>query len=142
MSASVQRSEEEQQELNDLVSKFNFVIMGMLTHITEYHCDPGMSGMKYIFEKIIEESPEEPISCFLINVYSNDNYRLNILKQNDKFFMDEQYENVINGDRDKVAKLFEFRNLWKKIHDDTRCFIKKSMSALVKISQKYVLVAY
>jgi hypothetical protein len=39
----------------------------------------------------------------------------------------------------ETMHLFEFKNLWGQIKDDTKLFIKKSMSALVKICQRYIL---
>ena len=130
---------EKEQILADLIFKFNMVIMGMIKHITEYYGDSSMSGMELVLSDIINKTPDEPISCFLINIYKNDSYRLNILQQNDKFFIDECYDEFTEGDDVRTAKLFEFKYLWKQIDDDTKDFIKKSMMALVKICQKYIL---
>lgn len=133
------RDLEKERILADLVFKFNMVVTGMIKHITEYYGDSSMSGMEMILTDIIEKSPDEPISCFLMNIYKNDRYRVNILKQNDKFFMDEDYDDFTGGDDERTTKLFEFKDLWKQIDDDTKNFIKKSMMALVKICQKYIL---
>lgn len=130
---------EKERNLADLVFKFNVVITGMIKHINEYYGDSSMPGMEMILNDIIDKSPEEPISCFLMNIYKNDSYRINILKQNDKFFMEEDYDEFTSGDDERTSKLFEFKDLWKQIDMDTKNFIKKSMMALVKICQKYVL---
>ena len=125
--------------LKDLIFKFNMVIMSMIQHITTYHSDSSMAGMELILSDIIDKMPQEPISVFLINIYKNDNYRLNILKENDKFFMEETYDDFTGGDDERTTKLFEFKNLWKQIDQETKDFIKKSMMILVKICQKYIL---
>jgi hypothetical protein len=125
--------------LKDLIFKFNMVIMGMIRHITTYHTESSMAGMELILSDIIEKMPQEPISVFLINIYKNDEYRLNILKENDKFFMEESYDDFTGGDDERTTKLFEFKNLWKQIDQETKDFIKKSMMTLVKICQKYIL---
>lgn len=117
-------------------------MINMINHITEYYADSTASKLKLVLTNIIIETPDEPISCFLLNVYKNDSYRKNILKQNDAFFIDEIDNNsdeISDGDQDKVAKLFEFKDLWGKIDEDTRNFIKRSMMALVKICERYVL---
>lgn len=132
-------SEKQQIILNELTTKFNFVIVSMINHITEYYGDSDMSKMKLILQKIIADSPNEPISYFLLYVYNNDEYRYNILKQNDKFFLKEDYGSLTNGDTNKMCSIFEFKKLWKDIDDDTKNFIKKSMMALVKISENYIL---
>lgn len=137
-------SEEEQNErqdmLNELTGKFNFVIMSMIDYITRYYDDLNITKMKICVDEILKNSPKEPISYFLLHVYTHDKYRKNILLQNDKFFIDQKYEDITNGEENKMAQLFEFKNLWKQIDDDTKKYIKKSMMALVKISQKYVLL--
>jgi hypothetical protein len=125
--------------LKDLIYKFNMVIMGMIQHITTYYSDSSMAGMELILSDIIDKMPQEPISVFLINIYKNDEYRLNILKENDKFFMEESYDDFTGGDDERTTKLFQFKNLWKQIDQETKDFIKKSMMTLVKICQKYIL---
>ena len=130
---------EKEHDCANLVLKFNMVVAGMIKHITEYYGDSSISGMEMILTDIIEKNPDELISFFLMNIYKNDNYRTNILKQNDDFFMEEDYDHFTKQDNTKTKKLFEFKDLWKQIDDDTKTFIKKSMMALVKICQKYVL---
>ena len=125
--------------LEDLVFKFNMVISGMIKHITEYYNDSSMSTLRTVLTDIIDKSPKEPISYFLLNIYKNDEYRINILNQNDNFFMNQEYDEFTDGDDEKTAKLFEFKDLWKQIDDDTKNFIKKSMMAMVRICQKYIL---
>ena len=75
----------------------------------------------------------------MLNIYRNDTYRENILAQNDTFFLNEDFGNLTCGDKDKVSKLFEFKQLWTKIDETTKNFIKKSMCALIKLTQKYIM---
>jgi predicted methyltransferase len=141
------------KEIQDsLVNTFNLVVINMIRHITEYYGDPNMVKLQLVLEDIIIKTPDEPIACFLLNVYKNDDYRHNILKQNDKFFMDEidkqsltisdyDQDNNQNNDQnnqEQIVKMFEFKTLWQHIDTDTKCFIKKSMMGLVKICQKYI----
>jgi len=126
---------------DDLSDKFNLIIINLLQHITEYYCDTNMAKMRLVLENIIIEGPNEPISHFLLKVYKIDEYRLNILKQNDKFFTDK-LNKVSESDKtnENIAQMFEFRDLWLQIDDDTKNYIKKAMCGLVKICQKYVLL--
>lgn len=131
--------------IDELVNKFNLVVINMIRHITDYYCDTGMSEIQLVLEKIIIDTPDEPIACFIMNIYKVDDYRHNILEQNDKFFLDElddvssDASGLSDNDRKTVTKMFEFKDLWYQIDDDTKCFIKKSMMTLVKICQKYIL---
>jgi len=135
------RQLEKTQSLADLADKFNTVVMGIVKHLSEYYNEvAGIGGMDLILSSIIHDAPEEPIAYFIMNVYKNDDYRTNILNQNDKFFVNHHYdEHLKDGDKDRIAKLFEFKELWKQIDTDTKNYIKKAMLALVKISQKYIL---
>jgi hypothetical protein len=135
------RELEKTQLLADLADKFNTVVMGIVRHLSEYYNEvAGLGGMDLILSAIIHDAPEEPIAYFIMNVYKNDEYRTNILKQNDVFFVNHHYdEHLKDCDKDQIARLFEFKELWKQIDTDTKKYIKKAMLALVKISQKYIL---
>jgi hypothetical protein len=117
--------------LNDLISKFNTVMMGMISHLIEYYGDQETISLKDIFIDIMNKDPDEPISYFLLNIYKNDEYRHNILEQSDKLFNDQSHNDI--------NKMFEFGKVWKQIDYDTKKFIKKSMMVLVKICEKYIL---
>lgn len=125
------------KKLSKLESKFNLILLGMIKYIIEYHDDAKIKLLSIIVEKIISNKPEEPISCFLLHIYRNDEYRINILNENDNFFMNQDISEIKNSSMIKQA--FEFKDLWTKIDDDTKTYIKRSMKALVLISQKYVL---
>lgn len=130
------------QEQNDWVNKFNYVVINMIDHITEYYGDSNMAKLKLVLTSLIIDTPNEPIACFLLNVYKNDDYRINILKQNDKFFINEvntNLENISNGDNNNARKLFDFKELWEVIDNDTKTYIKKSMMTLVKICSRYIM---
>lgn len=121
---------------NNMIITFNEVLLGMIKYLTDYHGDINTMKIKIILEKIIETAYEEPIAYFVLNVYNNDKYRENILKQNDDFFINEHF----GAESDEtVMQIFEFKSLWKQIDDETKNFIKKSMVALIKISQRYIL---
>lgn len=124
------------KEINDLIITFNEVLLGMIKYLTDYHGDINTMKIKVILENIIETAYEEPIAFFILNVYKNDKYRENILKQNDNFFINEHFGAETN---ETVMQIFEFKSLWKQIDDETKDYIKKSMVALVKISQRYIL---
>ena len=130
---------DKEQKIADLVHKFNTVIMGMIKHITDYYGDPHTQKIQLVLTDVISDSPKEPMSYFLLNIYKNDEYRKNILNQNDKFFMNHQYNEFTEGNNEKISQIFKFKNLWNQIDIDTKNYIKKSMMVLVKICQKYIL---
>jgi len=131
LSKKIEETREKNIALNDLISKFNTVMMGIITHLIKYYGDSETVNLKYIFMDIMNRTPDEPISYFILNVYKNDEYRYSILEQSDKLFTDHS-QNDIN-------KMFEFKKVWKQMDNETKKFIKKSMMVLVKICEKYVL---
>lgn len=130
----------------DLESKFNYVMLNMIKYITKYYGDKDMKKIYKIIEKFIDNAPDEPIAYFLIYIYNIDEYRINILMNNDDFYLGkitakidfpiyakEKYSKFI-------TKLFEFKDLWPKIDNNARKYIKKSMKCLVSISSHYVML--
>jgi hypothetical protein len=109
----------------------------MINHITNYHNDTKVKLLGGIAEQIILKKPEEPIACFLLHIYRNDEYRIHILNENDNFFMNYDINSI--GNTGMLKYIFEFKSIWGKIDDDTKTYIKKAMKALVLVSQKYVL---
>ena len=126
-----------QKKLNKLENKFNLIIFGMIKHMSNYHNDTKVKLISSIAEKIILNKPEEPIACFLLHIYKNDEYRINILNENDSFFMNYDINGIENANM--IKHIFEFKSVWKNIDNETKTYIKRAMKALVLISQKYVL---
>lgn len=127
------------EQHTNLVNKFNTAIKTLVDHIVEHYGDTSAKTAQCIINNIIAFKPNEPISFFILKIYSNDEYRHNILIQNDSFFIDNKMETLTEGDSNKMAKLFEFKELWKVCNEETKLFIKKVMLVLVKICQKYIL---
>lgn len=123
--------------LHDLESKFNIVIIGLIKQITTYEKDRKIKLMSGIAKKMILKNPKEPIAYFLLHIYKNDEYRQNILDENDKFFMNYNTDNTDNNSM--IDNIFKFQSIWVKIDDNTKAYIKKAMKTLVLISQKYIL---
>ena len=113
--------------------------MGMVNHITIYYSDNKMSQLNFALENIIRIASDRPITWFITSIYKNDEYRKNILDQNDSFFIDQDYSSTLIGDTNKLQQIFEFKRIWKQVDDVTKAYIKKSMMVLVMISQKYIL---
>jgi hypothetical protein len=135
---------EKQHKVNDLIGKFNKVMLDMIDHITQYYPDSDISIAKSLIEKIVTEHPDKGMSMFLLNVYGNDEYRKNILLQNDNFFINNEYEHLhdkSNADLTgwRMEKIFQFKELWKLIDNDTKNYIKKSVMIMIKICEKYLL---
>jgi hypothetical protein len=124
---------------NKYINDFNEVIIGIVKYITQFYGDMNTIKIQYVLEETIKKTPEELIFLFMCKIYNNDEYRKNILAQNDLFFIGEDYSDLVKNDENKVAQIFQFKSLWKTIDDNTKTLIKKSMVALVNISREYIL---
>ena len=122
----------------DLEGKFNSISLSMIELISTYYDDALITLMKKIAETIIPIRPAEPISYFLIHIYQNDEYRKQIEDENDKFFLRENFNSITNGNTSLINKLFEFKQIWGKINENHKLFIKKSVKTLVSISTLYI----
>lgn len=125
--------------LEDLITKFNKIIMGMLNYISEYYDDDNVKNIRSGLQIVINNSPDVPITLFMHHIYSNDDYRKNIYEQNDKFFVDHDYTNHTKGDKEKILQIFAFKSMWNQFDEDTRNFIKKSMRGLMVICYNYIM---
>lgn len=90
-----------------------------------------------VVDKIILVKPSEPILFFIKNVYSNDEYRKNIIDGNDEFFQNTKFDEIQN-DENKMKVLFQFKSCWYKLTDDKKIYIKNAMKTLIDISKKYI----
>lgn len=124
---------------NKYVNDFNEVIIGIVKYITQFYGDMNTMKLQFVLEETIKKTPEEPIFLFMCKIYNNDEYRKNILAQNDLFFIGKDYNDLVKNDENKVAQIFQFKSLWNTIDNNTKTLIKKSMVALVNISREYIL---
>jgi hypothetical protein len=134
-------SKDKEEKRKKLIFKFNTVVEGMIKHIVDKYKDPQFSKIKMIFDIFVSQHSKDPINMFLKKVYSNDKYRHNLLEENEEFFMNNNYDDVPEEEKNDAFKyIFHFKELWQQISPDTKIYIKKSMYVLVKICEEYLLV--
>lgn len=90
------------------------------------------------FKQLVKAKPLEPISLFIDKVYSIDEYRLSIKNGNDEFFLDNNHENVIGDDKNKINKMFKFKSCWKELDGEVKHSIKEMMKTLINLTAKYI----
>lgn len=93
----------------------------------------------YLLKELIKIKPMEPISLFIDRVYSDDDYRTSIKNGNDTFFLEKDHRTIITtGDKDKINKLFRFKECWNDLDNDIKDVIKNMMKVLVNLTAKYI----
>ena len=133
-----QKSEE---TIENLADTFNTVLINISLMLKkEYKNDIKITLYYTYVENLIQKKKKEAISLFLIHIYKNDEFRQNILEKNDDFFLDDsaKYDKIINGDKIKIAKLFEFKNIWVDMNEKLKEYIRNSCITMINISELYI----
>jgi hypothetical protein len=118
------------------VNMFNTLIQDISSLLSrEFPNDVILKTYYAIVGNIISKNPIEPISSFIINVYSNDIYRKCILNGDEKFFLNTSYTTDKN---DRLQMIFQLKSCWKKLNPDNRHYIKNAMSMLVELTKQYI----
>ncbi len=131
----------------DLESKFNIVMLGMIDYVSDHYKTSHFTEIKDVAKSFSDKKPEEPIAYFLYHIYRNDEYRRNIIRENDDFFLgkfhelDDNFSDTQGGiiSAQYMVKLFEFKELWGIMDMMSKLYIKKCMKTLIEISNQYIL---
>ncbi len=121
---------------NDLIESFNKISINMVTHLGLEFKDSIFGRNKTMIKNFFKFKPNEVIIMFLDNIYANDIYRKNIKDGNDNFFMNQSYEKMINAGYE--SRIFEFKDIWGKMSNNTKLIVKDSMSMLVDHCELYL----
>ncbi len=123
------------------ISDFNTILRELMTCIEKYQEDPSTFIMyKGLVDGYIQISPDGPISHFILHIYRNDAYRNSIINNDEEiFFLKKDYTNVIKSRENIVDKIFMLQNIWDKMDDATKKYIRRCLQTLVKIGSKYIL---
>jgi hypothetical protein len=122
-----------------LVNKFNSICnrIGNLL-ITEFPREKKFYIYNKLVLEIIEKNASEPISKFLLNIWSNSMYKQSIIDGDESFFAYGQHESLTCNDSSKLDAMFQFRECWTKLNDKAKRDIKGWMKQLIETCDDYV----
>ncbi len=121
---------------NDLIESFNKISINMITHLGLEFKDSIFNKNKIMIKNYFKFKPNEVIIMFLDNIYADDVYRKNIKDGNDNFFLTQSYDNMVNAGYE--SRIFEFKDIWGKMSNNTKLIVKDSMSMLVDHCELYL----
>ena len=125
------------KNVSSCISMCNSVLDDIAKNISNnFPSDPILTTYSGVISSIITNKPEQLISMFIISIYKNDSYRVNILLENDDFFISNKYEEL--KDNSDIDIMFKFKKYWKDMNGGLQDYVKKSMKTLVKIAEKYI----
>ena len=76
------------------------------------------------------------IILFLDKVYSYDEYRKKIKDGDERFFMEQTYDDAKNAGYE--TRIFEFKDIWLRMNTHTKKIVKESMAMLVCQCELYL----
>lgn len=128
------------EKLQVCINMFNTVIQDICkTLIKSFPNDPTITTYSEVVNEIINDSPVEPVSLFIIYIYKDAHYRKSIIEGNDSFFLDNDHHHMTGGDSNKVATMFQFKSCWNNFDEMQKNYIKNATKMLLNISEKYII---
>jgi hypothetical protein len=124
------------EKKNDLIESFNKIALNMVTHLGNEFKDSVFGKSKIIIKNFFKFKPNETIIFFLESVYSYDDFRKKIKEGDDRFFMEQSYDDAMNAGYEK--RIFEFKDIWLRMNNQTKKIVKESMAMLIEHCELYL----
>jgi hypothetical protein len=127
------------ESYENCINMFNSLSTNIGKHLlNDFPMNQNLYIYHNIVNNIIKKKPVEPISIFVVNVYSNDSYKESILNGDENFFRENRHENLTDNDEDRLKALFQFKSCWDQMNDYSKKFIKEAMKTLLNICEIYI----
>jgi hypothetical protein len=89
------------------------------------------------FENLVLEKSSKIIDTFVINVLP---FKQKIMDGDDNFFLGQDYNELHQSNQDAMSKIFEFKNIWLTLEEDSKNSIKMYMQILAELATQYFLL--
>ena len=121
---------------NDLIESFNKILLNMVTHLGNEFKDSIFYKNKILIKNYFKFKPGEIIIKFLNKVYSYDEFRQKIKDGDERFFMEQTYDDAKNAGYE--TRIFEFKDIWLRMNAHTKQIVKESMAMLISQCELYL----
>lgn len=121
---------------SDLIESFNKISINMITHLGNNFKDSLFCKNRVMLKNFFKFKPNDVIAYFVYYVYSYDDFRKKIKDGDDKFFMEQTYDDAkIKG---YEVRIFEFKDIWMRMDDNSKRIVKESMKMLIDHAELYL----
>ncbi len=120
----------------DVVESFNKISYNMIIHLGKEFKDSVFYKNRVMISNFFKFKPNEIIIKFLELIYENDDFRKQIKTGNEKFFMEQSYDTAIDAGYE--TRIFEFKDIWLRMTDNTKSIVMDSMRMLVDHCELYI----
>ena len=121
---------------NDLIESFNRILLNMIKCLGGEFKDSIFHKNKILINNFFKFKPGEIIIYFLEKVYSYDEYRKKIKDGDERFFMEQTYDDAQNSGYE--TRIFEFKDIWLRMNDRIKQIVKESMAMLICQCELYL----
>lgn len=121
---------------NDLIESFNKIAINMITHLGNEFKDSIFHKNKTMIKNFFKFKPNDVIVMFIYYVYSYDEYRQKIKNGDEKFFMEQSYNDAKNAGYE--IRIFEFKDIWLRMDEKCKLIVKDSMRMMIEHCELYV----
>lgn len=130
-------SNDKNASINDIKIDFNNLLLDLIHNLNKICPNSIISNNMIFIEKFIKDEPVKMIEAFISYVLK---YKKQIDAGDEDFFLNHSYEKDIPDKN--FAKIFEFKDLWKKINKDNKKSIIIYMQYLCGLSEQYFKIVY
>ena len=67
-------------------------------------------------------------------------YKQNCINHDEQFFMDLNYDNILENDEESILHSIRFKELWKQMDDNSKKNFWKYIDILIKLSNKILSI--
>lgn len=121
---------------NDLIESFNKIAINMIKHLGTHFKDSIFNKNKTMINNFFKFKPNDIIAYFVYYVYSYDEYRKKIKDGDERFFMEQTYDDAKS--KGYEVRIFEFKDIWIRMDDNSKRIVKESMKMMVDHAELYL----
>lgn len=100
----------------------------MVNKNKQYIIDHIKQYSKYFIDGYIDKA--------YMNKKTKDLYRKNLVQQNEEFFLNNNFEDVTEGQESIVDKLFKFKDFWSKLKEENKQILKFYLTTMCYYADK------
>ncbi len=128
-------------DTDEAVSQFQEVLFPLLEELINLSGDHMLTMYKSMIIDFIKTKPKIIIDSLILKCYDEKNgiLRANIVNGEESFFMNNNFDDMTEGDSSIINIIFKFKDFWGKLNNDNKEIIKTFLLSIVYLcDQRYI----
>lgn len=126
-------------QIDEIINDFNLVLNELVVNLADV-CPNSIIGKNIKDIKNVLNSSEYKTKFISIFVERVLQYKPEIDKGKDSFFLGKSYDNDLKGYESYANNIFEFKNIWNELKQDNKNVVIQYMQILCDYAQQYFLL--